>query len=121
LPEAMFRLQRAVDEDIPALIGTALGRPLAPAHPGVISLWQLRKGSWYHDTPPPDSPLRYLIELTGAQWPESWGGHAELGDDAPRALRWDQLTILPSGCSLRFPVLRRHVSALLIVGTLVAA
>lgn len=120
LPEPLFRLVRAVEEDIPAAVSAALGTALRSARPGILSLWRFQKGSWYHDTPAADGPVRFLVELTGARWPAAWGGTLDIAGQV-RSLGWDRLTVLQPGTSLRVPLVRRHVSACLLYGELVPA
>jgi hypothetical protein len=115
-PECMFALARFIDRDLPALARSITGYPLAAGEPTWLHLRAFRKGSYLDVAAKADLPAAWL-GLTGASWPESWGGHLEnVADDDdgggdPTPPKCDVLDLFV-GSSVRVPLILRHVEAL---------
>lgn len=111
-PRCLYRLVRFLDHELPALVAQVTGRTLAPPQPRTVHVWELRCGSYVDRGAPlaPDGGVDVVIGLTGARWPEAWGGHMQIGQ---RTLAPGFATVdLASGQDYRIPLLHRQVRAL---------
>ena len=113
--QALFRLQRFLDEDVPGLVGRILDQPLRSAQPGVIRLCSFRRGAWYEEEE--GEGIRFVLALTGGVWPADWGGQLQWGGTS-QALGWDRLLVLPEGIPMSISLLKRQVSTLFVSGEL---
>ena len=97
LPEGFFWASRLLDIELPRLLAR-MGLRVRTKRPGVIDAIALRKGSWLRMQP---SEWVALIGLTGAPWPQEWGGQLSAG-----------LTLIPPGAVVEVAVLTKHVESL---------
>lgn len=125
-PECVMRLVTLFDSELPALAARLTGRALAPAQPGRVGVRVWRKGSFADATPagvPPEG-IEAVVGLTGARWPEEWGGALEVLDGAGVAVErrppaWNSLDLAGGATPRRITLVTRHVEVLTLHSALV--
>jgi len=112
----LFRLDRFLQHDLPALVGDITGRSLVTGEAS-LHLWSMRKGSYVDQGAPlaRRGGIDAWLGLTGTPWPASWGGHpvwqSERGSLLTFPPAFDTLDLFDGG-SFTIPLVTRHVRTL---------
>ena len=125
-PACLYRLLRFLEQDLPAWVGDALGRPLRSLYPGRLMVWTFRKGAFADAVQPlaPDG-IDVFLSLSARRWPADWGGHLGILDGdgqlaASHAPGPGQLH-LTRGWRVKVPLVVRPVEAVWLRSALVPA
>ncbi len=120
----LWRLVRALEQDLPPIVEGITGRPLRVREPRALDVVALRKGS-FADLPreAPATEVTWWLGLSPGTWPAEWGGHLELVDeDGVSQVRfppgWDTLDLFDERWRTRVPLVKRPVEGVWVRGAL---
>ncbi len=114
-PACMWQLMDYLDRQLPALASDHVGGPVERVKPGWLRSWILRKGCYLEADGAAEGDVMFAVQLSGASWPEAWGGHLRAGETilAPVSGAVDLVQHPVS-----IPLVRRPVEGLLVWGWL---
>jgi hypothetical protein len=93
IPPCVHQLVRFFDRDLPPLIAAITGRALVPAPPRRFGVRIWKMGSFLDERDAAPGAIEAVVGLTGARWPEDWGGTTEvLGERWPPG--WNTLDLI---------------------------